>query len=209
MNPQFFNVALRFCDSRESDKVKDEHSNPTRELQKKICLLGDAAVGKTSLIRRYVYDRFDDNYIDTIGAKVTGKMMIYQREDDVINLTMMIWDIAGQKMSQKIHSAYYWGADGAILVCDMTRASTFDSLGEWLDALYSITGRIPLVIVGNKMDLKGEIEVKKELLEDLAAEMKGISVFTSAKSGENVEDTFRKIGRMIISRHLDNTPDED
>ena len=85
-----------------------------REIIKKICLLGDAAVGKTSLIKRYVYSMFDDKYITTIGTKVTKKSITYTKQAagqaTEIRLTLLIWDILGQKQYSRLHPVYYQGA---------------------------------------------------------------------------------------------------
>jgi GTPase SAR1 family protein len=81
-----------------------------KKLMKKICLLGDGAVGKTSLIRKFVFDSFDDKYIMTFGTKVSKKDVTMVREGQEFNMTFLIWDILGQRVHNTIHSAYYQGA---------------------------------------------------------------------------------------------------
>ncbi|MFP4000753.1 MAG: Rab family GTPase [Thermoplasmata archaeon] len=118
----------------------------------KILLLGDGAVGKTSLVRRFVEQEFNESYKMTIGVNVKKK------EIESLDLTMMIWDIYGQRLNKDLHSTNYSGADGAMLVYDQTRYETFESLDEWIDEVFSVIGDIPLVILGNKNDLIKDFE---------------------------------------------------
>src|SRR5262249_40683115 len=93
---------------------------------KKICLLGEFAVGKTSLVRRFVYNLFDDRYISTIGVRVSRKTVAVPVETQVAELTMMVWDLAGSEEFNRVSMSYLRGAAGAVLVYDLTRAHTFD-----------------------------------------------------------------------------------
>ena len=92
-----------------------------KTISKKICLLGDFAVGKTSLVQRFVYALFDDKYISTIGVKVSRKTVVLPREDEVVELTLMLWDLAGSEEFGRVRASYLRGAVGAVLVCDVTR----------------------------------------------------------------------------------------
>ena len=113
----------------------------------KIVLLGDGAVGKTSLVRRYVEQRFDDSYITTIGTNVKKKRI------EEYDLDLIIWDLHGQRRETELQSKNYSGADGALVVFDLTRKETFEHLDSWLDDLHSVVEGIPLVFAGNKKDL--------------------------------------------------------
>src|SRR5512136_1817914 len=124
----------------------------------KLCLLGDGAVGKTSLVRRYVFDVFDDKYLMSFGTKVTKKS--YRVGE--VDLDLMIWDILGQKSQEALHAAYYRGAAGALAVCDFTRPETMKNLKSWLGSFRSVVGDMPVIILGNKSDLE-----KKYTLGDL------------------------------------------
>jgi small GTP-binding protein len=163
-----------------------------RQFVKKICLLGDGGVGKTSLIRRYVLDIFDDQYIQTFGAKVSKKVL--ELED--VGLTLMIWDVLGQKTQKALHSTYYSGANGALLVCDMTRPETLSNLRDWAVDLREVSGDIPIIVAGNKSDL--EMRVDRLDLERLAGELGATAILTSALTGENVQEAFEKLGRRIM-----------
>ena len=163
-----------------------------RQFVKKICLLGDGEVGKTSLVRRYVLDIFDDQYIQTFGAKVSKKVL--DLED--VNLTLMIWDVLGQKTQKALHSTYYAGANGALLVCDMTRPETFEHLKHWAADLLEVSGEIPVIILGNKCDL--EMKIDPLDLEDFAATLGCSVMLTSAKSGQNVQEAFQALGELTM-----------
>jgi len=182
----------------------------------KICLLGDLAVGKTSLIRRYVLDTFDDKYITTIGTKVTKKRLDIELPDQQkdIDLTLLIWDIMGQyqdRLSSTIsqfdryipQQNYFFNSKGAIIVCDLTRKSTYESVKVWISSLFEVTGEIPIVLIGNKNDLKEKHETKKEEILALAKKYKAPSFLTSAKTGYNVEKMFYNIGEKLVKSCLD------
>ena len=171
---------------------------------KNIVLLGDAAVGKTSLIRRYVIDSYDDKYITTIGKKVTKKEIVLETEDDQAHMNLMIWDIIGQKGYKQIQSTSFNHADGAILVSDLTRKETLESLlSYWIPLLLKSTGPIPTIIIGNKDDLTDQIQISMAELQNMAEKCQGFGVknecfFTSAKAGTKVEDAFVHLAGQVI-----------
>lgn len=163
-----------------------------RQFVKKICLLGDGEVGKTSLIRRYVLDKFDDQYIQTFGAKATKKVL----DLEYVNLTLMIWDVLGQKTYKALHSSYYTGANGALLVCDMTRPETLEHLEHWTADLFEVSGKIPVVVLGNKSDL--EMRIDPLDLEAFAATLGSSAMLTSARTGQNVQEAFQALGEKTM-----------
>ncbi len=123
----------------------------------KIVILGDGAVGKTSLVRRYVEGRFDKDYIATIGVNVQNMVL----ED--LDLHLNIWDIYGQKsICPGKHSSNYVGAEGAIIVFDITRNITFVHVNEWIKQLYETTGKIPVIVLGNKYDIVKDFEKEEK-----------------------------------------------
>ena len=162
-----------------------------RKFIRKICLLGDGGVGKTSLVRRYVLDKFSDEYIKTFGTKVSKKVL----DLGEVELTLMIWDVLGQKAST-LHEAYYKGAYGALLVCDLTREETVLSLERWRDDLYQVIGEKPLILVANKNDL--EQVVTRDVLAEVSESLGEDFTITSAKSGDGVDDAFHELGRKIM-----------
>ena len=165
----------------------------------KVCFIGDAGVGKTSLIKRFVLDVFDDRYIATIGTKVTKKIVdVNGRKTKVM---MLVWDIMGQKgFRELLREANYFGAHGAIAVCDMTNKETLEELRYWIKALTDVAGDVPIVFAGNKADLENERVLKEQDLQDLASKYKGKSFLTSAKTGQNVESVFKELATAMSER---------
>ncbi len=176
---------------------------PSRTLVKKIALLGDPAVGKTSLIQRFVYDVFDDTYLSTIGAKMTKKTMEFKARDyDHLpvdtTLNFLIWDIAGQRAFKSVHQTYYMGSEAALIVCDITRKETLDNIMDWITEIYKVVGNIPILFLVNKYDLKdlaffGELEIQAA-----AEQINARYFFTSAKTGLNVEESFQQLAEMVL-----------
>jgi small GTP-binding protein len=169
-------------------------------VKKKVLLLGDGAVGKTSLIRRFVVDKFSDDYIATIGTKVTKKEMQLRHHGEDVYLTLVIWDILGQKEYRTIHETSFAGATGALVVGDLTRPETMDSLEEhWIPFLWSRVGKVPLVFAGNKTDLIESPRESERTLGDLASRYEAEGVMTSAKTGMGVEAAFRALGAAVVA----------
>jgi small GTP-binding protein len=175
---------------------------PAKKLMKKICLLGDGAVGKTSLIRKFVFDSFDDKYIMTFGTKVSKKDVTLFRHGQEFNMTFLIWDILGQRVHNAIHSAYYQGASGAFIVCDTTRRETLEHLEEWIDVFRAVNKNAPVVLLGNKSDLLDEMQFGEDELGALAAKYSLKFHLTSAKTGAHVEESFLELGNEVIDIHL-------
>jgi len=163
----------------------------------KICLLGDGAVGKTSLIRKFVYDEFDDTYLATIGTKITKKTMTLGSGTEEVNITLMISDIVGQVEFERIHKQYYRGSKAGIFVCDVTRPETLNSMNWWLDSFRQAAGNVPLMLLGNKSDLVGCAKVDEAELGRYASGFGCKHFMTSAKTGLNVERTFHEIGMFL------------
>lgn len=167
-----------------------------KQLVKKICLIGDFAVGKTSLVRRFTESRFDEHYLSTIGVRVSRKAISI---DPTINLTLMIWDTAGGETFNHIVRTYYQGASGALLVCDLTRTETVTGMLAYATDFQSVNPGAPLVIIGNKLDLAGQQMVSLDRLADLARVLGAPAVRSSAKTGEGVDQAFQTLGMTICS----------
>lgn len=165
-------------------------------------MIGEGNVGKTSLIRKFVYDIFDDNYVSTLGMKATKKEMTVcdpgGGEDFQVCFT--IWDIMGQPgFRQLLKETYFHGASGLIAICDVTRKDTLYALPEWIKTCKESTGEIPVVFLGNKCDLVDEQVVFLDDIKNFAASYNDVSVFlSSAKTGENVELAFSALSESIL-----------
>ncbi len=173
-----------------------------RKIMKKICLLGDGAVGKTTLIKKFVFDKFDDKYIMTFGTKVTKKNVCLSCGGTDFDLTMMIWDILGQRVHDSLHATYYQGAAGALLVCDVTRRQTLDGLDEWARVFRGVCPETPIIFLGNKSDLTDQAQVSESDLAALAAKYGTVHYMTSAKTGAHVEESFLRLGTTIVEGML-------
>lgn len=171
----------------------------------KISLAGEAAVGKTSLIRRFVYDQFEDKYVVTLGAKVTKKSLVVEdpggRGEAHVDLS--IWDIMGEKfLRELLREAYFYGAQGILAVCDVTRAETLADLGDWKTAIEKVAGEVPIVVLANKSDLEGEAVVDEGDLRAFCEAWSAPYLFTSAKTGANVEDAFHLLTGQVLEAML-------
>ena len=157
-------------------------------------------MGKTSLIRRFVIDVFDDKYVASIGTKVSKRDVEYKEPDKTVYLTLMVWDILGQKDYRKMRAHGMSGAHGVALVSDLTRPETVKTIEEfWLSEVVDILGTLPIVFVGNKVDLAGKDCAAAKSLMEVGRKMEMPVFMCSAKTGESVEDMFRMIGQMMIS----------
>jgi len=171
-----------------------------KEVIKKLCLLGDPAVGKTSLIKKYIYNVFDDKYITTIGTKVTKKeVTLHEAAQDKRDMlmTMLIWDILGQREHSRLHAMFYQGAEGAMIVCDITRMDTVRNMRVWVESFKAVVGDVPMIFLLNKADLLDQETFDKSEIEKLVKEYKMPYLFTSAKRGDNVELAFQTFANQL------------
>ena len=164
-----------------------------RELKVKICLLGNPAVGKTSLIRKYVYDVYSDKYIGTLGTKVSKKQVKIGED----NVTMLIWDLMGEHEFRRIQMTAFKGTQGALIVCDLTRKETLAGFDFWPKNLFEVTGKIPVIFLGNKDDLPDK-EICEEDIRPYAERHGTDYYMTSAKTGVHVEEAFERLARKIV-----------
>src|SRR3989449_8836289 len=122
-----------------------------QKMKVKICLVGEGAVGKTSLIRRFIQDQFDDRYISTLGAKVSKKEIRVDGPNGGVDVDMTIWDIMGEKgVRELLKEAYFHGAQGVLAVGDLTRKEKLDDLGDWGAPGVQGPGNVPIAYPGNK-----------------------------------------------------------
>ncbi|MHA2068229.1 MAG: Rab family GTPase [Candidatus Thorarchaeota archaeon] len=156
--------------------------------------LGEGAVGKTSLVGRYVYDSFEGDYLATIGTDIHVKTV--QLEDTMVKF--VVWDIAGQDDFAQLRKAYYQNASGAFFVFDTTRPETIERIEEWVEALYGVTKQIPLVLLENKIDLESKIDQKA--IEKNVKKHGLTHIRTSAKEDTNVEEAFKQMAREILEK---------
>ena len=160
----------------------------------KAIVIGDGGVGKTSILRRYVHEQFDPQYKKTIGvAHAVKRVNIEDRE-----ITLTIWDTGGQELFDCIRPQYYRGANGAIIVFDVTNKESFDHLDKWFNDLQAQCGKIPIILVANKIDLIEKQVIPLEEGERYALKNDLTFFATSAKTGENVVDIMKELAEMLL-----------
>ena len=170
-----------------------------REFVFKIVILGNAAVGKTSLINQFIDGSFEEDYKPTLGANIIRKDV--NLENTKVRLIM--WDLAGQEKYRVVRSLYFQGCVGALLCFDLTRFLTFDSIStKWLkDFQKYVKKQGSYVLIGNKNDLKDQRTIPKEKGEELAKRINASYIETSAKEGENIEEAFTLLVEQILRNH--------
>jgi small GTP-binding protein len=167
----------------------------------KICVFGDGGVGKTSLVNRYLSGLFKSNYKITIGADFFMKKL----EIDDIQITLQIWDFAGEERFRFLLPRYLEGSNGGIFMYDITRYSSILSIYDWLEVFKKTFETdeidIPLIIVGGKLDLELKRTISTEQALDIVRKNKINEIIEcSSKTGQNIEEIFVKISQMMIER---------
>jgi len=163
-------------------------------INKKICMIGDFSVGKTSLTARFVNNIFSEKYHSTVGVKVDSKEI--DIDDDTV-LKMMVWDVAGKETFTTLDDTYLRGASGYLLVADGTRSNTFETAHKLHDHMYNLFGEIPFCMLINKCDLTDQWGAARKEIESIKSI--GWDYFeTSAKSGNNVEAAFQQLGLKLL-----------
>eukprot|EP01123_Difflugia_compressa_P001816 TRINITY_DN1228_c0_g1_i1.p1 TRINITY_DN1228_c0_g1~~TRINITY_DN1228_c0_g1_i1.p1 ORF type:complete len:203 (+),score=39.47 TRINITY_DN1228_c0_g1_i1:84-692(+) len=171
-----------------------------RKILLKIIVLGESGVGKTSLLVRYVDNKFNINTKSTIGADFLSKII----DVDDQPVTLQIWDTAGQERFQGLGTTFYRGSDGAIFVFDVSRKATFDALIQWKNAFLIQVGQegnndFPMLVVANKVDREDRV-ITSQMIQKLCKDSNLEYVECSAKDATNVNKAFDKITRKIISQ---------
>ena len=168
-------------------------------ITKKICLLGDFNVGKTSLVRRFVEDKFSDQYLSTVGVKVSRKLVKIRTKLDINQVSLLVWDLEGNTKFKSITPNYLKGASGSIIVADLTRTDTFENLHQHIKLFLEVNPSGVIIIAMNKADLVPPEKLFK-LIENFSADnfpqIAGIHT-SSAKTGDNVAQIFDELATAI------------
>jgi len=157
---------------------------------KKVILAGSFGVGKTSLFNQFIFSKFDDKYLTTIGVKVNKKVV----DIDDRQLSILLWDIAGEVSQDKVPVTYFLGASGVIYVFDLSRPSTYKNIKQDIEYLNGILKGGIIKVVGNKKDLVNEEQISV-IKEELPMPF---DIATSAKTGENVEELFTELAKSLL-----------
>ena len=163
-----------------------------------ILILGDSSVGKTSLISRYANGIFKEEYLATVGLDY------YNKQDTINNLNVLVklWDTAGQERFKSLTPNYFRNAEGVVIVFDVTNLETFENLKYWISSIKSNLGEkniiIPIIIIGNKIDMDDMRDINKEEADKFAKENDYKYFEASAKTGQGVDEAFREIVNQIL-----------
>ena len=171
-------------------------------ISKKICLIGDFGVGKTSLIKRFVERQFSDQYLSTVGVKISRKTVELEgvKEQEKLSLQLMIWDLEGHTKFKAIAPSYLQGASGAIVVADVTRQETLDRIVEHLKLFFSVNPKGFIIVALNKSDLFEPEKIEKFLeFYQFPEQERVLSIHsTSAKTGQDVDLIFHKLSTKMV-----------
>jgi len=170
-----------------------------KDLKYKIIIAGPPAVGKTSLLHRFIDNKFEEDYRLTVGTEFLAKTIKFKKKE----AKLTIWDIGGQRRFAKIRRTFYAGTNGIFLVFDLTKKETFEEMEIWLKEIQeTIKKKVPFVLIGNKSDLIKEVGRVFSFDEAnlFATERDSLYIETSAKSGENVEQAFKRITQIVAER---------
>ena len=162
-------------------------------IQKKICMVGAFATGKTSLVARFVQGIYSEKYQTTVGVKIDKKIVNFQDQD----LTLILWDIHGEDEFQKIQMSYLRGSAGYILVVDGTRRDTLATVTHLQRKVVETIGNVPFVTIINKCDLIDEWEIENDDVEILIQKQWPV-IIGSAKTGVGVEKCFLELAERIL-----------
>jgi len=173
-------------------------------MKTKLVLMGEGGVGKTSLIRRFVLNEYQDTYLHTIGTKVSKIALTVPYGADIeVQMDMSIFDIMGQHgFRDLVRETYFHGAQALMAVCDLTRLDSLSALDEWIPSALEIAGDVPVYIIVNKKDLADRRAFPDEQIQKVAEPFTAPWVMTSARTGEFVDDAFNALAIEIVDRAM-------
>ncbi|MDQ2099007.1 MAG: Rab family GTPase [Tychonema bourrellyi B0820] len=173
-------------------------------ISKKMCMIGDFGVGKTSLIRRFVDRQFSDQYLSTVGVKISRKSIVLENstKQEIVTAQLLIWDLEGHTKFKGIAPTYLQGAGGVLIVADVSRSETVERISEHIQLFASVNPKGSIIIALNKVDLIDEeklallVEVAHSIGQDQV-----VAVYTtSAKTGKDVDEIFHKLAYTMVEK---------
>lgn len=173
-------------------------------ISKKMCMVGDFGVGKTSLIRRFVDRQFSDQYLSTVGVKISRKNveLLGVRQQDKLDVQLLIWDLEGHTKFKAIAPTYLQGSSGALVVADLSRVETIERISEHLQLFSSVNPKGNIIIALNKADLVDEEKLEKltQLAQFPDCKQVLATYTTSAKTGKDVDEIFYKLAYRMVEQ---------
>jgi small GTP-binding protein len=167
----------------------------------KILVAGPGGAGKTSLLRQYIKNTFDNSTKMTIGVDFYLKELEF---DSGVQVSLQLWDFGGQEHFQGLHGDYVEGAKGALLLIDLTQFFMVKKVQKWVELVRSERDDLPIVFIGNKVDLQDKIMIGDEVLEEMMEKYNlSTCLKTSAKTGRNVDEAFEKIAELVYNHKVE------
>ncbi len=176
----------------------------TKRMKSKVALVGESSVGKTSLVRRFVRDEYDDKYLHTVGTKVSKvELTVPYGAATEVEVDLAVFDIMGQQgFKDMVKESFFYGTQGILAVCDVTRAETLEAIHDWMSTATGVAGDVPAYLLVNKMDLVKSRAFLDEQAEKVARTWEMPVAFTSAKTGAGVDDAFNSLAIAIVDEAM-------
>ena len=160
----------------------------------KILLLGDSSVGKTSILLKYISNKFDESSISTVGVDYMDKIIDYNK----FKIKLQIWDTSGEEKFRTITKNFYRNADGLLVVFDLTKKESYDHIRSWINEAKENNDKLKTILIGNKLDLKDERIVAIDVAKQFAEKNNLKYIETSAKDGTNINESFQAIIDLLF-----------
>ena len=170
------------------------NSEQEAQIVLKLLLLGDSSVGKTSILLKYISNKFDESSISTVGVDYMDKIIDYNK----FKIKLQIWDTSGEEKFRTITKNFYRNADGLLVVFDLTKKESYDHIKSWLDEAKENNDKLKTILIGNKLDLKDERIVAIDVAKQFAEKNNLKYIETSAKDGTNINESFQTIIDLLF-----------
>ena len=170
------------------------NSEQEAQIVLKLLLLGDSSVGKTSILLKYISNKFDESSISTVGVDYMDKIIDYNK----FKIKLQIWDTSGEEKFRTITKNFYRNADGLLVVFDLTKKESYDHIKSWLDEAKENNDKLKTILIGNKLDLKDERIVAIDVAKQFAEKNNLKYIETSAKDGTNINELFQAIIDLLF-----------
>ena len=170
------------------------NSEQEAQIVLKLLLLGDSSVGKTSILLKYISNKFDESSISTVGVDYMDKIIDYNK----FKIKLQIWDTSGEEKFRTITKNFYRNADGLLVVFDLTKKESYDHIKSWINEAKENNDKLKTILIGNKLDLKDERIVAIDVAKQFAEKNNLKYIETSAKDGTNINESFQAIIDLLF-----------
>ena len=170
------------------------NSEQEAQIVLKLLLLGDSSVGKTSILLKYISNKFDESSISTVGVDYMDKIIDYNK----FKIKLQIWDTSGEEKFRTITKNFYRNADGLLVVFDLTKKESYDHIRSWINEAKENNDKLKIILIGNKLDLKDERMVTIDVAKQFAEKNNLKYIETSAKDGTNINESFQTIIDLLF-----------